>query len=244
MLVIPAIDLLGGKCVRLYQGKFDEATHYSDDPAGMAKRWQDAGADWLHVVDLDGARAGQPLQLDTVRRIRQAFSGQLELGGGMRNMEAVEQALAVVDRVVLGTAAIKNPQLVQDAVTEFGRRVAIGIDSKEGMVATDGWEAASSHPAWEVAEKMRDLGAQTVIFTDIAVDSTLAGPNLKEVQTMRAVEGLQLIASGGVGTIAHLRQLARLGVDGCIVGKALYEGTVDLTRALHEVEESTERYEW
>ncbi|MDE3075357.1 MAG: 1-(5-phosphoribosyl)-5-[(5-phosphoribosylamino)methylideneamino]imidazole-4-carboxamide isomerase [Chloroflexota bacterium] len=244
MLVIPAIDLMDGRCVRLYRGSFDQVTTYSDDPAGIARRWEDAGAEWLHVVDLDGARRGQPQQLEAVRRIRESIQARIELGGGIRDAAALRQALEVADRVVLGTAAIRQPKLIGDAVADFGDRVAVGIDARDGLVAVDGWEAATTEPATEVASRMRELGAKTIIFTDIGVDGTLAGPNFKALQAMRTVPDVQLIASGGVASIGHLRQLARLGVDGCIIGKALYEGTIDLTRALHEVDDAGERYEW
>jgi phosphoribosylformimino-5-aminoimidazole carboxamide ribotide isomerase len=245
MLLIPALDLLGGKCVRLHQGNYDQATEYSGDPLAVAKHWQDTGAEWLHVVDLDGARAGTPLHLDLVRAIRRQTAGlRLELGGGLRSMEAIEQALEVVDRVVLGTAAIKDPPLVAQAVARFGPAIAVGIDARQGLVAIEGWESATSRPAYDVAADMKAAGVQTIIFTDIETDGTLQGPNLNALAALRGLEGVTLIASGGVASIAHLRQIAKLGVDGCIIGKALYDGTIDLTRAMHEAGEETERYEW
>jgi len=243
VFVIPAIDLLGGSCVRLHQGRFDQVTRYSDDPVAMARHWQDIGADWLHVVDLDGARAGEPRQLELVERIHQAVGATLEVGGGLRTMAAVDAALRVADRAVLGTAAVKDPDLIRQAVATYGNRVVVGIDARDGLVATDGWETASSETAVDVAGRVRDMGVETVIFTNIEVDATMAGPNLRQMQAMREVPALQLIASGGVGSVAHLRQLARLGVDGCIIGKALYEGAIDLARAIHEVQGPAPRYE-
>jgi phosphoribosylformimino-5-aminoimidazole carboxamide ribotide isomerase len=245
MLVIPALDLLGGRCVRLRQGDYGQKTEYSEDPVAMARHWQDTGAEWLHVVDLDGARSGSPQHLELVAAIRAATAGlRLELGGGLRSMASLEQALQVADRVVLGTAAIKDPQLVRDAVTRYGAQVAVGIDARQGLVAIEGWEAGTSRPAYAVASEMKDAGVQTIIFTDIETDGTLQGPNLNALAAMRGLEGITLIASGGVASIAHLRQIAKLNVDACIVGKALYDGAIDLARAMHEVDESAERYEW
>ena len=245
MLVIPALDILDGHCVRLKQGQFDQVTEYSGDPVAVAKHWQDAGAEWLHVVDLDGARAGEPKHLNLVRAIREATAGlRVELGGGLRTMEAIEQALEVADRIVLGTAAVKNPTLIQEAVGRFGAAVAVGVDARKGLVAVEGWESATPRPAYDVAEDMQAAGVQTIIFTDIETDGTLQGPNLNALAALRGLQGLTLIASGGVASIPHLRQIAKLGVDACIVGKALYDGAIDLTRAMHEVDESTERYEW
>lgn len=245
MLVIPAIDLLDGRCVRLRQGDFAQSTTYSDDPLAVARRWQSAGAEWLHVVDLNGAREGAPHHLRMVGELRAAAEGvRIELGGGLRSLEAIAQGLEVADRVVLGTAAIKQPELLKEALARFGQRLAVGIDARDGLVATEGWESTTTRPAFEVGQEMREAGVRTLIFTDVETDGTLAGPNLEALTRMRSIPGVELIASGGVGSIAHLRQIAKLGVEGCIVGKALYDGSIDLTRAMHEVEESTERYEW
>ncbi len=245
MLVIPALDLLDGKCVRLRQGSFDQSTEYSEDPLAMAKHWQDTGAEWLHVVDLNGAREGQPRHLQLVHAIRQACPGlKLELGGGLRSLGAIEHALQAADRVVLGTVAIKQPEIVRDSVGRFGERIAVGIDARQGLVAIEGWESTSARPALDVGREMQQAGVQTVIFTDVETDGTLQGPNLEALGQMRQLQQVQLIASGGVATIAHLRQIAKLRVDACIVGKALYDGAIDLARAMHEVEETAERYEW
>ncbi len=245
MLVIPALDLLGGKCVRLRQGDYAQSTEYSGDPVAVAKHWQDTGAEWLHVVDLEGARAGSPVQLELVRTIRHATAGLLlELGGGLRAIDDVEHALQAVDRVVLGTAAVKNPELVSEAVARFGDKIVVGIDARQGLVAVEGWESATTRPAYDVASDMAEAGVKTIIFTDIDTDGTLQGPNLNALAAMRGIEGVSLIASGGVASIAHLRQIAQLKVDACIVGKALYDGAIDLARAMHEVGEETERYEW
>lgn len=245
MLVIPALDLLDGKCVRLRQGDYDQSTEYSEDPVAMAKQWQDTGAEWLHIVDLNGARSGSPQHLEIVRQIRESAPGlRLELGGGLRSMATLQEALAVVDRAVLGTVAIKEPQLVAEAAASFGDRIAVGIDARQGLVAIDGWESTTSRPAYDVAQDMQSAGVKTIIFTDIERDGTLEGPNLSALGAIRGIAGVNLIASGGIASIAHLRQVAKLGVEACIVGKALYDGTIDLARAMHEVGEETERYEW
>ncbi|HVA23841.1 MAG TPA: 1-(5-phosphoribosyl)-5-[(5-phosphoribosylamino)methylideneamino]imidazole-4-carboxamide isomerase [Chloroflexota bacterium] len=245
MLLIPALDLLGGKCVRLRQGNYDQATEYSGNPLEVAKHWQDTGAEWLHIVDLDGARSGAPRHLDLVRAIRSETAGlRLELGGGLRSMDVIEQALEVADRVVLGTAAVKDPALVRAAVARFGAAIAVGIDARQGLVAIDGWESETTRPSYDVAGEMKTAGVQTIVFTDIETDGTLEGPNLNALAAMRGVEGVTLIASGGVASIAHLRQIAKLGVDACIIGKALYDGAIDLVQAMHETGDETERYEW
>jgi len=246
MLVIPAIDLLDGKCVRLHQGKYDRATEYSEDPVAMAKHWQDTGAEWLHIVDLNGAREGQPRHREVMAAIRKATpSAWLQVSGGLRTVEAVEQALEVADRVVLGTVAVKQPELVQEAVSRFAERVAVGSDARDGLVATDGWESSTTRTAADVAREMAAGGVQTLIFTDIDADGTLRGPNLSALTQLRTIPHVRLIAAGGVGSIAHLRQIAKLGVDATIVGKALYEGAIDLGRAMHDVEDTPrERYEW
>src|SRR5581483_3417296 len=218
VLVIPALDLLDGKCVRLHQGDYAQSTEYSEDPVAMAKHWQDTGAEWLHVVDLNGARSRQPQHLSVLTAIRQGVASlRLELGGGLRSMASIEQALAVADRVVLGTVAIKDPPLLRQALDRFGERIVVGIDARQGMVATDGWEATTTRPALDVAREMQAAGVRTIIFTDIETDGTLKGPNLNALAELRAIEGLTLIASGGVASIAHLRQIAKLNVDACIV---------------------------
>ncbi|MBV8084064.1 MAG: 1-(5-phosphoribosyl)-5-[(5-phosphoribosylamino)methylideneamino]imidazole-4-carboxamide isomerase [Chloroflexi bacterium] len=245
MLLIPALDILDGKCVRLHQGDFAQSTEYSADPVAMAKHWQDTGAEWLHVVDLNGARAGQPVHLELLASIRQAApSLRLELGGGLRSLESIEQALEVADRVVLGTVAVKDPTLLREALDRLGERIVAGVDARQGMVATDGWESTTTRPAQDVAQEMQAAGVKTLIFTDVETDGTLRGPNLQALAALRSINGLALIASGGVGSIAHLRQIAKLNVDACIIGKALYDGAIDLARAMHEINEDEDRYEW
>jgi phosphoribosylformimino-5-aminoimidazole carboxamide ribotide isomerase len=227
MLVIPAIDLRAGRCVRLFQGDFGRETVYDDDPARVARHWASLGARWLHIVDLDGARAGHPMQLDLVARIA-AAGVPVELGGGLRSLDDVRSTFdRGVGRVVLGTAAIENPELLEDAVQEFGdQRVVLGVDARDGLVAVRGWEQTSTIAAAEVIDRARTVGIRRVIYTDIERDGTLMSPNFDAIQ-MVASSGIQVIASGGVVNREHLMRLSEIeGVEAAIVGRALYAGTL------------------
>ena len=227
MLIIPAIDLRGGRCVRLTQGDFDRETAYSDDPVAVARRWAASGAPWLHVVDLDGARLGEPAQLDLVGRIV-ATGTPVELGGGLRTLDHLAVALAAgVTRAVIGTAAIEEPNLLGEAVARFGaERVVLGVDARDGMAATHGWAHDSSEPADVVIRRAATAGVARVIYTDIAWDGTLASPNYTAIEAVAAL-GLPVIASGGVARYEHLMRLAAIpGVEAAIVGKALYAGAL------------------
>jgi phosphoribosylformimino-5-aminoimidazole carboxamide ribotide isomerase len=232
--VIPAIDLQGGRCVRLVQGDFDQATIYGDDPPGMARRWEAAGASRIHVVDLDGAKAGGPRQLDVVAEIVKAVGVPVQLGGGMRTIADVEAALAAgVDRVIVGTKAIEEPDFVDAALRMFGPRVGVGIDARDGRVAVRGWVDVSDVDALDLARDMARRGVRTIVYTDIARDGMLSGPNLEAMRRMaEAVPELGVIASGGVGAPGDILALATTGTVGVIVGKALYAGTVDLAEAI------------
>jgi phosphoribosylformimino-5-aminoimidazole carboxamide ribotide isomerase len=229
MLVIPAIDLRGRRCVRLVQGDFAQETVYDEDPAQVARHWASLGAQWLHIVDLDGARAGRPMQLDLVARIVSA-GVLVELGGGLRSLHDVRSALdRGVSRVVLGTAAIENPRLLEDVTQEFGdRRVVLGVDARDGMIAVRGWERTSTIAVAEVIDHARQIGIRRVIYTDIERDGTLSSPNLDAIQVV-ARTGIQVIASGGVVNRAHLVRLSEIaGVEAVIVGRALYDGTLTI----------------
>ena len=229
MLIIPAIDLRGGRCVRLTQGDFDRETAYSDDPVAVARRWAASGAPWLHVVDLDGARLGEPAQLSLVAKIV-AGGAQGELGGGLRTLEHLAAAFAAgVARAVVGTAAIEDPNLLGEAVAQFGaERIVLGVDARDGMVATHGWAHVSNEPADAVIQRAAMEGVVRVIYTDIARDGTLASPNYAAIAAVAAL-GLSVIASGGVAQYEHLERLAAIpGVEAAIVGKALYAGTLTL----------------
>ena len=235
--VIPAIDLQGGCAVRLVQGDFDRSTVYGDDPPAVARRWQSEGADRIHVVDLDGARAGRPIQLDVVRAIARAVDVPLQLGGGPRTMADLEAMFeAGVERAILGTAALEDPALVDAAIQRFGRQIAVGIDARDGRVAVRGWADVSDTDALAFARQLAGRGVQTVIYTDIARDGMLQGPNLDAMSRMvAAVPEIAVIASGGVSTLDDLLALARTGAHGAIVGKALYTGAVSLRAAVDAV---------
>ena len=235
--VIPAIDLQGGRCVRLVQGDFDRSTVYGDDPAGMARRWESAGAARIHVVDLDGAKEGGPRQLATVAEIVKAVQVPVQLGGGMRTAEDIEAALAVgVERVMVGTRAIEAPEFVDEALARFGVRVGIGIDARDGRVAVRGWVDVSDVDALELARSMSQRGVKSIVYTDIGRDGMLIGPNVDGMRRMaEAVPEVAVIASGGVARIGDVLELAHTGTVGVIVGKAIYTGDVDLAEAIQAI---------
>ena len=238
LTLYPAIDLKGGACVRLKRGAMDEATVYSDDPAAQARLWQDGGCRWLHVVDLDGAFAGRAVNAAAVRAILAAARVPVQLGGGIRDMAMVRAWLeAGVRRVVLGSAAVKTPELVREACRAFPGRIAVGIDARDGFVATEGWAETSSVPALDLARRFEDAGVAALIYTDIGRDGMLTGLNLD--QTVALAEGVAtpVIASGGVGSVtdlAALREAARRAsrIEGVIVGRALYDGRLTLAEAM------------
>ena len=237
MLIFPAIDLRGGRCVRLLQGRPEEETVYGADPVAMARRWASGGAEWLHLVDLDGAFAGAPQQLEIVKEIAAAVDIPVQLGGGLRTLEQIASALAAgVARVILGTIAVTDPGLVQEACANFGSsRILVGLDARDGMVAVQGWRDVTSRRALDVAAAIRECGVERLIFTDTARDGMLTGPNFAAIREMAEQSGLRLIASGGMSCledVIRLRQLEPLGVEGAILGKALYEGRVRLEDAL------------
>lgn len=233
MEIIPAIDLKDGRCVRLYQGDFAQMTVYADDPVAVARNWQEQGATRLHLVDLDGARAGRPQNVDAVLAITQAVQIPVQLGGGLRREEDVEAALALgVERVIIGTAAIAETELVARLLNRFGEQIVIGIDARNGMVATDGWTVTSTVTAATLAAQMAALGTRRIIYTDISRDGALSGPNFTALAELMRVDGPAIIASGGIATLDHVRRLAQLGVEGAIIGKALYVGAISLPEAL------------
>lgn len=236
MLAIPAIDLRDGRCVRLVQGKINSEMVYSDEPVEMAKQWEQMGARYLHVVDLDGAFAGTPKNLEIIRKIIDAVKIPIQLGGGIRTFEAVTRVLNLgVDRVILGTAAILSPELVSQCVQEYGERIAVGIDGRDGMVAIEGWESTVEETVFQLAEKIAAQGIKRIIFTDTRRDGTLRGPNLELTKKLAETSGLKVIASGGVSSLEDLQNLKELetsGVEGVIMGKALYSGAINLQEAL------------
>lgn len=239
MEIIPAIDLLGGQCVRLHQGDYDQVTRFSDDPVAQALEWQRQGASRLHLVDLDGARSGEPTNDRVVKAITSALSIPVQLGGGVRTLERAEELLAFgLDRVILGTVAVEQPQLVRLLASRHPGRIIVGIDAKQGRVATRGWIDESPLEATALAASFEGSGVAAIISTDIATDGTLAGPNLDSLRAMAQASSIPVIASGGIGNLADLLSLLSLvplGVSGVIVGRALYDHQVDLAEALQAI---------
>jgi phosphoribosylformimino-5-aminoimidazole carboxamide ribotide isomerase len=234
--LIPAIDIRGGRCVRLTQGDYARETVYDDDPADAARRWRDAGAPRLHVVDLDGAREGRVVNGGSVRRIVGAVDVPVQLGGGLRDLDTVSRYLeGGVERAILGTAAVKDRALLESALERFPGRVAVGVDARDGVVVTEGWLEASSLTAGELAAELAALGVPRIIYTDTLRDGTLTEPNFAALDallsSLRGAE-MRVVYSGGVSTVAQVRRLSETGVEGAIVGRALYTGDIDLREAL------------
>jgi phosphoribosylformimino-5-aminoimidazole carboxamide ribotide isomerase len=236
LTLYPAIDLKDGACVRLRRGVMDQATVYSDSPAAQAVLWQEAGFQWLHVVDLNGAFAGQAVNATAVESILSVAHVPVQLGGGIRDMAGIERWLgAGVRRVILGSAAVKNPDLVREACRAFPGQVAVGIDAKDGFVATEGWAELSAMQAPDLAKRFEDAGVSAIIYTDIGRDGMLGGLNLQQTADLAREINIPLIASGGVGGLADLvalREAAIPGIEGVIVGRALYDGRLDPAQAL------------
>ena len=238
MEIIPAIDIRGGRCVRLVQGDYDRETVFADDPADAARRWRDAGAKRLHVVDLDGAREGRAVNAASVERIVAAVDVPVQLGGGLRDLETIGGYLeAGVERVVLGTAAVKDQALLAGALARFPGRIGVGVDARDGIVVTEGWRDSSGITASELLRRIADLGVPWVIYTDTLRDGTLTEPNFDALETLLSDrQHLRIIYSGGVSTIDHLRRLAETEVEGVIVGRALYTGDINLAEALAAIQ--------
>lgn len=237
--IYPAIDMRGGKCVRLLQGDYNKETVYGDSPFHMAKKFADAGAEWIHMVDLDGAKDGKRINDTFVIEAARQLNVNIQIGGGIRTEQDVAHYLENgVARVIIGSAAVADPEFAVSMIKKYGRQIAIGIDAKNGYVATHGWLNTSEVRAVDLGKKFADAGAETFIFTDIATDGTLSGPNVEAVLQMAQETGKEVIASGGVSSLAdltELKQLAERGVCGAIVGKAIYEGRFTVEEALQEV---------
>jgi phosphoribosylformimino-5-aminoimidazole carboxamide ribotide isomerase len=229
----PAIDIRGGRCVRLIEGDFARETAYDADPTNAARRWVDAGAEWLHVVDLDGAVEGTPVNRDAVKRIRAAVAVPMQLGGGLRTLTDLEDLFAAgIDRAILGTVALRDPELVISAVARWGDRIAVALDARDGKLATDGWLGQTEARAVEVAQKLATAKVRHFIFTDISRDGTLAGPNLESLgELVQAVEA-GVIASGGISSLKDIEAAAQSGASGAIIGRALYDGRIGLAEAI------------
>ena len=223
MIIFPAIDIRGGKCVRLEEGRFDRETVFAENPADAARRWVEAGSKWLHIVDLDGARAGKPVNLKVVEEIARAFDVQIQLGGGIRTAANVGEVLAAgVQRVILGSVAVKSPELVRQVCADYGERIVIGIDARGGEVAVEGWEKSGLVQVEELALRMKEAGASRIIYTDISRDGMLTGVNVAATLQLADKSGLKIIASGGVRgmeDIQALQPLTEHGVEGVIIGK-------------------------
>lgn len=234
MIIFPAIDIRGGKCVRLTEGDFAQETVYADNPADMAKRWANEGAEFLHVVDLDGAVAGKPVNLDIVKTIANSVDLPIQLGGGIRTLETIAEILtAGVTRVILGSIAVRQPELVKAACGTYGERIVVGIDARKGQVAVDGWGVSGNVSAGELAEKMAASGVARIVYTDISRDGTLTGVNKAETEALALRAGIPVIASGGVGGLSDIQALSGAkGIEGVIVGKALYAGALTLPDAI------------
>jgi len=233
MEILPAIDLKAGKCVRLYQGDYQQETVFSDDPVGVALKWQSLGGQWLHVVDLDGAAHGEPQNVDVVRAIVQAVHVPVQMGGGIRRLETVQQLLELgVQRVILGTAAVEDTNLTREICHRFDDAIIIGIDARNGYVETHGWQQQTQLTTLELARTMADLGAKRLICTDISRDGTLTEPNFDAIAELVTQIDLPLIAAGGISAISHLKRLREIGVEGAILGKALYTRDLDLQQAI------------
>jgi phosphoribosylformimino-5-aminoimidazole carboxamide ribotide isomerase len=234
MLIIPAIDLKDGLCVRLLQGKKEDSTVYSDDPASTAQKWEACGAKLLHVVDLDGAFTGNQKNFESIRKIREAVSMDIEVGGGIRDMKRIDSLISLgVDRVILGTVAIEKPELVKDACKKYPGKVIVGIDAKNGLVAVKGWVEVTAVKAKELAIKMQSYGAAGIIYTDISKDGMMTGPNIEATKEMVEALNIPVIASGGVSSMNDIKDLLEIKkLWGVITGKALYSGAIDLKEAI------------
>lgn len=236
MILYPAIDLKDGHCVRLLRGEMDKATVFSKDPAGQAALFEKAGFSWLHVVDLNGAFEGAPVNSDAVKAILTQVNMPLQLGGGIRSLQMVERWLTLgVSRVILGTAALKNPKLVKEACREFPTRIAVGIDAKHGHVAVEGWAEVSDMKAIDLARKFRDAGVAAIIYTDISRDGAMQGSNVEETVALAKQVSLPVIASGGISSLEDIKRYKaheKDGIQGVIIGRALYDGAIDTQKAL------------
>lgn len=237
MRIYPAIDIKNGKCVRLRQGNFDDMTVYNDNPVEVAKEWIKNGASYIHLVDLDGAREGSGVNSDIIKEIANLSDVPVQTGGGIRTIEDIENKLALgVRRVILGTVAVKNPEIVKEAVEKFGDAIAVGIDAKNGMVAVSGWEEVSEVSAVDLCVKMRDYGVKTIIYTDISKDGMMGGPNIEATKEIVDATGIDIIASGGVSRMNDLENVDKINAHGAIIGKALYTGAINLKEAVDRFE--------
>lgn len=239
MNIIPAIDLIGGKAVRLVKGDYNQVTVYSDTPVAVAKSFEAQGAKLLHVVDLDGAKDGSTANFETIRQIVSETKLSVEVGGGIRSMETVKKYLELgIDRVIIGTAAVTDPAFLEEAVKQYGEHITVGVDIKDGMVAIKGWLEVSALSCFDFCQKMQDLGVRTIICTDISKDGMMSGTNRDLYRELYDRFSLRIIASGGVSSIKDVEVLSTMGLYGAIVGKAIYLGAIDLSQAISVAKET------
>jgi phosphoribosylformimino-5-aminoimidazole carboxamide ribotide isomerase len=236
MIIIPAVDIKQGKCVRLLQGRMEDTTHYSDNPVSMAQQWENCGAQLIHVIDLDGAFAKQVKNFETIQDILLAIKTPIQVGGGIRDLETIEMYInAGVSKVIIGSVALYNPTLVKDACKNFPDKIVIGIDARDGMVAVEGWSKTSETKAINLAKEFESCGVAAINFTDIHRDGMQTGPNIEETAALAEAVSIPIVASGGVSTIDDINNLLEIehkGVTGVITGRALYEKTLDLKEAI------------
>ena len=237
MRIYPAIDIKTGQCVRLKQGRFDDMTVYGSDPVAMAKKFVSMGASYLHIVDLDGARMGAGYNSGIISRIIESCKIPVQTGGGIRTMRDIEDRISIgVSRVILGTAAISNPEIIKEAVKVYGDKIAVGIDAINGRVAIHGWEKVSNVSAIDLCKNMKELGVKTIIYTDISKDGMMIGPNIEGTKEIVEATGIDIIASGGVSSVLDIEKADEAGAHGVIIGKALYQGSINLTEVVNRFE--------
>lgn len=235
--MIPAIDIRGGKCVRLYQGDYAQETVYSESPVDVASQWVSMGAARLHIVDLDGAKQGAPANLGVIQEIAVSANVPIQLGGGIRSLEVARAAIsASVDRVMIGTAAVENPGLIESLCHDLGAdHVVVSVDARDGIVALKGWTENSQVTASDLIKQMMKMGVRRFLYTDIARDGTLTAPNFQVIKALMEQSGLRLLAAGGISRVEHLVRLAGMGVEGAVIGKALYTGDINLAQAIEKL---------
>ncbi len=236
MIIFPAIDIKDGKCVRLKQGKFDKVKVFSDNPVHIAKEWQESGCKYLHIVDLDGALNGIQTNISTIRNIVRSIDIPIQLGGGIRDCETVEKLLkSGVERVILGTAALENRDLLKKIVDKYDERIVVSIDAKNGYVAKEGWTKISSVESVSFIKKLEEIGIKSIVYTDILKDGMMRGPNFQIYEIIKTKTNLDIIASGGISSLEDIERLNNIGVYGCIIGKALYNGSLNLNEVLDKI---------
>ena len=228
MIIFPAIDILKGKCVRLIQGDYNQEKVYGDSPVAMAKKWEEKGAEYIHIVDLDGAKSGDSINKSVIKEIAENVNIPVQVGGGIRSLDIISFYLnSGVSRVIIGTAAIQDPEFLKEAVNQYGDKIAVSLDARNGFVATDGWTDTSEVKAIDLVKQLEQIGVKTIVYTDIAKDGMLQGPNLEEQRAINNATSMNVIASGGVTTKEDVNNLQTLDLYGTIIGKALYDGKLD-----------------